>query len=99
MQNGCLFLHSAAASNGSPTKPASGAFAPREPHADLADTSGLFRPGAAAEVRLELNRALGEAWRAAGELSGLLLEEVWPDEPAVNSPAVPGPFPVPKKTP
>jgi cobalt-zinc-cadmium efflux system outer membrane protein len=33
---------------------------------------------AAAEARLELNRSLGEAWRAAGELSGLLLEEVWP---------------------
>lgn len=36
---------------------------------------------AAAEARLELNRSLGEAWRAAGELSGLLLEEAWP-EPA-----------------
>lgn len=33
---------------------------------------------AAAEARLELNRSLGEAWRAAAELSGLLLEEAWP---------------------
>jgi outer membrane protein, heavy metal efflux system len=33
---------------------------------------------AAAEARLELNKSLGEAWRAAAELSGLLLEESWP---------------------
>ena len=31
-----------------------------------------------AEARLEYNRALGEAWRAAAELSALTLEEVWP---------------------
>lgn len=37
---------------------------------------------AAAESRLELNKALGEAWRAAAELSGLLLEESWPEPPA-----------------
>jgi cobalt-zinc-cadmium efflux system outer membrane protein len=37
---------------------------------------------AAAEARLELNKALGEAWRAAAELSGLLLEESWPEPPA-----------------
>lgn len=30
------------------------------------------------EARLEYNRALGEAWRGAAEISGLLLEEVWP---------------------
>jgi len=31
------------------------------------------------ETRLEYNKSLGEAWRAAGELSGLLLEESWPN--------------------
>ena len=36
---------------------------------------------AVAEARLEYNRALGEAWRAAGEISGYLLEEVWPPPP------------------
>src|SRR5581483_7137377 len=36
---------------------------------------------AVAEARLEYNRALGEAWRAAGEISGLLLEEAWPAPP------------------
>lgn len=41
----------------------------------------------AAEARLEYNRSLGEAWRAAAELSGLLLEESWPGLP----PAPPGP--------
>jgi outer membrane protein, heavy metal efflux system len=30
------------------------------------------------EARLEYNRAVGEAWRAAAEVSGLLLEETWP---------------------
>lgn len=30
------------------------------------------------EARLEFNRSLGDAWKAAGEISGLLLEEVWP---------------------
>jgi cobalt-zinc-cadmium efflux system outer membrane protein len=33
---------------------------------------------AAAEADLEYVRLLGEAWRAAGEISGLLLEECWP---------------------
>lgn len=33
---------------------------------------------AIAETRLEYNRSIGEAWRAAAELSGLLLEESWP---------------------
>lgn len=33
---------------------------------------------AIAEARLEYNRSMGEAWRAAAELSGLLLEEAWP---------------------
>ena len=36
---------------------------------------------AVAEARLEYNRSLGEAWRAAGEISGLLLEEFWPGPP------------------
>ena len=42
---------------------------------------------AVAEARLESVRALGEAWRAAAELSALMLEELWPGPP----PAVPGP--------
>lgn len=33
---------------------------------------------AVSESRLEYNKSLGEAWQAAGELSGLLLEESWP---------------------
>jgi outer membrane protein, heavy metal efflux system len=36
---------------------------------------------ALAEARLEYVRATGEAWRAAGEMSGLLLEEIWPPVP------------------
>jgi cobalt-zinc-cadmium efflux system outer membrane protein len=36
---------------------------------------------AIAESRLEYNRSIGEAWRAAAELSGLLLEESWPHPP------------------
>ena len=32
----------------------------------------------AAQADLEYNRALGELWRAAGEIAGLLLEEDWP---------------------
>jgi cobalt-zinc-cadmium efflux system outer membrane protein len=43
---------------------------------------------AVAEAMLELNKSLGEAWRAAAELSGLLLEEQWPGPP---SPAKEGP--------
>jgi cobalt-zinc-cadmium efflux system outer membrane protein len=37
---------------------------------------------AVAEARLESNLALSEAWQAAGELSGLLLEENWPPAPS-----------------
>jgi cobalt-zinc-cadmium efflux system outer membrane protein len=36
---------------------------------------------ATAEARLEFNRSRGDAWRAAAELSGLLLEEAWPHPP------------------
>jgi outer membrane protein, heavy metal efflux system len=53
---------------------------------------------AAAEARLELNRSLGEAWRAASELSGLLLEEVWPG-PAPGPGAGPVMMPPPAKLP
>jgi cobalt-zinc-cadmium efflux system outer membrane protein len=52
---------------------------------------------AIAEARLELNKSLGEAWRAAAELSGLLLEEVWPFQqhgPNTNPMMVP-PKPIP----
>jgi cobalt-zinc-cadmium efflux system outer membrane protein len=44
---------------------------------------------AVAEARLEANRSLGEAWRAAAELSGLLLEEVWPPAPGALPPPSP----------
>ncbi|MCI0701972.1 MAG: TolC family protein [Planctomycetia bacterium] len=44
---------------------------------------------AVAEALLEYNKSLGEAWRAAAELSGLLLEEVWP-----NPPREPAPMPM-----
>ena len=44
---------------------------------------------AVAEARLEYNRSLGEAWRAAGEISGMRLEEVWPPAPP--------PAPLPKQ--
>ncbi len=46
-----------------------------------------------AEARLELNKSLGEAWRAAAELSGLLLEEAWPGSPGPGA----GPMMVPPK--
>ena len=42
-----------------------------------------------AEARLEYNRALGEAWRAAAELSALLLEEWWPGPPPTRAPNLP----------
>ena len=45
------------------------------------------------EGRLEYNRALGEAWRAAAELSALLLEEWWPGPPPGRQPA---PAPIPR---
>lgn len=41
---------------------------------------------ALAEARLEYNRALGDAWRTAGEISGYLLEEVWPPQSTGPSP-------------
>lgn len=34
------------------------------------------------EAKLEYNRAVGEAWRAAAEISGLLLDEAWPAKAA-----------------
>ena len=37
---------------------------------------------ALAEARLEANKAEAEAWKAAAELSGMLLEEAWPPRPA-----------------
>jgi len=41
---------------------------------------------AVAEARLEYNKSLGEAWKAAAELSGLLLEESWPGPSAKTEP-------------
>ena len=49
---------------------------------------------AVAEARLEYNRALGDAWRAAADLSALLLEEWWPGTPPKLP--VPGPKVPPK---
>jgi cobalt-zinc-cadmium efflux system outer membrane protein len=49
---------------------------------------------AVAEAKLEYNKSLGEAWRGAAQLSGLLLEEAWPDPP--REPALkPLPLPTP----
>lgn len=45
-----------------------------------------------AEARLEYNKALGDAWKGAAQLSGLLLEESWPDLP--REPEA-GPVPTP----
>lgn len=42
---------------------------------------------ALAEANLETNRALGDAWRAASEIAGLLLEENWPGKGANAKPA------------
>jgi len=52
-----------------------------------------------AESHLEMNRALGDAWKAAGEISGLLLEEVWPTPPAkpLAPDEEPRPLPNPKE--
>ena len=44
---------------------------------------------AVAEARLEYLRSLGEAWRAASEIAGFMLEDQWPLFPA----PVPGPVP------
>lgn len=44
---------------------------------------------AVAEARLETNKSLGEAWKAAGELSGMLLEEQWPPTPLMPTPQPP----------
>jgi cobalt-zinc-cadmium efflux system outer membrane protein len=44
---------------------------------------------ALAEAGLEYNKALHDAWKAAAQLSELLLEESWPDPPQ------PGPMPLP----
>ncbi len=38
------------------------------------------------EARLEYNRALGEAWRAASVISGLTLEDQWPPVPPAEVP-------------
>ena len=42
---------------------------------------------AVAEVRLEYLRSLGEMWRAASEIAGLMLEDQWPLAPAPVAPA------------
>jgi outer membrane protein, heavy metal efflux system len=47
-----------------------------------------------AEAKLEYVKSLGEAWQAAAVLSGLLLEEVWPERPPVMGPTA-GPTIVP----
>ena len=56
---------------------------------------------ALAEAKLEYNRALGDAWKGAARLSGLLLEESWPDPPhqpaPLPAPAAP-PNPIDRQT-
>ncbi len=54
---------------------------------------------AVAEARLEYNRAIGEAWRAAAELSGLLLEEWWPGPPPPARGPGPAVLSAPKQVP
>lgn len=44
---------------------------------------------AVAEARLEYLRSLGEMWRAASEIAGLMLEDQWPMNPA-PVPVLPG---------
>lgn len=39
-----------------------------------------------AEANLELGRSLGEMWRAASEVAGLMLEDHWPFTPATPTP-------------
>ncbi len=51
-----------------------------------------------AEARLVYNTALGQAWKAAAELSGLLLEESWPG-PRPGPGAGPAMLPPPRKLP
>ena len=46
---------------------------------------------AVSESRLEYNKSLGEAWKAAAELSGLLLEDAWPEPPPGAAPVMPPP--------
>jgi cobalt-zinc-cadmium efflux system outer membrane protein len=56
---------------------------------------------ALAEANLEYNRMLGEAWKAASEIAGFLLEEYWPAPlvaPPVCVPPV-EPVPPPRSTP
>jgi len=53
---------------------------------------------AVAEAKLELNKSLGDAWRAAAELSGLLLEDSWPGPlfaPPKGTVVIPMPKPLP----
>ncbi|MCE9562380.1 MAG: TolC family protein [Planctomycetes bacterium] len=55
---------------------------------------------AVAEAKLELNKSLGDAWRSAAELSGLLLEESWPGTlgaPIKGPEMKPMPKPLPPK--
>ena len=46
---------------------------------------------AVAEARLEYVRSLGETWRAASEIAGLMLEDQWPLAPVPLAPAPPAP--------
>jgi cobalt-zinc-cadmium efflux system outer membrane protein len=59
---------------------------------------------AVAEAKLEYNKALGDAWKGAAQLSGLLLEESWPDPPRTPEvkpapPREPDPKPAPAPLP
>ncbi|MDY3561809.1 TolC family protein [Gemmata sp. JC673] len=57
---------------------------------------------AVAEARLEYNRSIGEAWKSAAELSGLLMEELWPvpiSAPAPAPASAPAPIPAPAAPP
>ena len=54
---------------------------------------------ALAESRLEYVRALGEMWRAAGDIAGLTLEDEWPLPPAQAPPKQPDRMPEPNPAP
>jgi cobalt-zinc-cadmium efflux system outer membrane protein len=56
----------------------------------LATSFVLQAQRAVAEVRLDDLRSLGEMWRAASEIAGLMLEDQWPLAPAPGTPAPKG---------
>lgn len=52
---------------------------------------------AVAQANLEFIRALGDAWKAAAAISGLVIEDNWPTAPAKPTDVPPAPAAVPSK--